>query len=306
MSSDKPVRVPSFRGATGWINSEPLDPDALKGQVVLVHFGTFTCINWIRTLPHVRSWASTYSGEGLTVVGVNTPEFHFERDFASVEREIQKRAIHYPVAVDNEYRVWDAFDNRYWPALYLADRDGTIRYRHFGEGRYEETERVLQRLLGVDRQLVSIEGKGDEAAAEWDTLKSPETYFSLDRSVGFVESSSDRLRLNEWTLQGEWKRNSEGAELGDGTGSMFFRFHARDLNLVMGASELGRSLRFQVLISGQSPGGSGGGDVGTDGGGEVSEKRMYQLIRQPGEVEDEVFEISFPDPGVELYVATFG
>lgn len=300
------MKFPGFPEATGWLNSEPLGPEHLKGKAVLVQFGTFTCINWIRTLPYVRAWADAYREDGLTVVGVNTPEFRFECDVSSVKREIQKRGIRYPVALDNEYRVWDAFDNHYWPALYLSDVNGAIRFHHFGEGRYDETEQTIQRLLGVDRQLASVEAMGDEEPTDWDEVESSETYFGHERRIGFVPNSEGALGLNQWTLSSGWQVHSEHAALQEAPGSLSFRFHARDFHLVMGPADPGRSVRFRVLIDGEAPCMTHGLDVEEDGMGVASERRMFQLIRQPERIIDRTMRITFLEAGVELYVATFG
>jgi thiol-disulfide isomerase/thioredoxin len=300
------TRHPSYDGATGWINSEPLTPDALQGRVVLTQFWTFTCINWLRTLPYVRAWSEAYAGDGLVVVGVHTPEFEFEHDPARVRRAVDEMRIAYPVALDPDYAVWSAFANRYWPALYLADRDGVMRYEHFGEGRYEETERAIQQLLGVDRPPVPVSGQGAEAAADWDDLRTPETYLGHERSDRPASTAPDELRLNQWGLSGDWTQHAQGAVLEEPGGSIAFRFHARDLHLVMGPETDGAVVRFRVLLDGEPAGAAHGVDVDEHGLGAATERRMYQLIRQPGQIEDRTFQIEFLDAGVGAYVFTFG
>jgi thiol-disulfide isomerase/thioredoxin len=300
------TRHPSYEGATGWINSEPLTPESLQGRVVLTQFWTFTCINWLRTLPYVRAWSEAYAGDGLVVVGVHTPEFEFEHDPDRVRHAVEEMRIAYPVALDPDYAVWSAFSNHYWPALYLADADGVNRYEHFGEGRYEETERTIQQLLGIERDPVSIVGQGAEAPADWDDLRSPETYVGLERGDRPTDSPPDSLRLNQWTLSGDWTRHSQGAVLDEPGGSIVFRFHARDLHLVMGPEADGEQVRFRVLLDGEPAGAAHGVDVDEQGFGTATERRMYQLIRQPGRVEDRTFAIEFLDAGVGAYVFTFG
>jgi thiol-disulfide isomerase/thioredoxin len=300
------TRHPSYDGATGWINSEPLTPEALQGRVVLTQFWTFTCINWLRTLPYVRAWSEAYAADGLVVVGVHTPEFEFEHDVDRVRRAVDEMRIAYPVALDPDYAVWSAFSNHYWPALYLADTDGVLRYEHFGEGRYEETERAIQQLLGIDRQLVSVSGQGAEAAADWDDLRTPETYLGTERSDRPTTAAAESLRLNEWSLSGDWTRHAQGAVLEEAGGSVAFRFHARDLHLVMGPERDGDDVRFRVLLDGEPAGAAHGVDVDEHGLGTAGERRMYQLIRQPGRIEDRTFQIEFLDAGVGAYVFTFG
>ena len=300
------TKHPSYDGATGWINSEPLRPESLQGSVVLTQFWTFTCINWLRTLPYVRAWSEAYAGDGLVVVGVHTPEFEFEHDVDRVQHAVEEMRIAYPVALDPDYAVWTAFSNHYWPALYLADMDGVLRYEHFGEGRYEETERAVQQLLGIDRQLVAVAGQGAEAAADWDDLRSPETYLGTERSDRPTNGAPDGLRLNEWSLSGDWTRHAQGAVLEEAGGSIAFRFHARDLHLVMGPEDDGNDVRFRVLLDGEPAGAAHGVDVDEQGLGTATERRMHQLIRQPGRIEDRTFEIQFLDAGVGAYVFTFG
>ena len=303
MSVFQRVHMPSLGGATGWVNSDPLDPAGLRGQVVLVNFWTWTCINWLRQEPYVRAWSRAYRDDGLVVIGVHTPEFSFEHDVEGVRRAVEVRDIDYPVAADNDYAVWTAFANHYWPALYFVDREGVIRDQHFGEGRYEESERVLQRLLGVERELVSVEGVGVEAEADWDHLGTPETY--LGDARGERVAAADRLRLNHWALDGEWSIGLEKVLLDQAGGSVAFRFHARDAHLVMspGARE---PIPFRVLLDGEPPGASHGVDVDEDGNGLLREGRMYQLVRQHDGVRERTLEITFLEPGAEAYAFTFG
>ena len=305
MSVSAGVHMPSLDGATAWLNSEPLGPAELRGQVVLVNFWTLTCINWLRQEPYVRAWSRAYRDDGLTVIGVHTPEFSFEHDLDLVRQAVEVREIDYPVAQDNEYGVWSAFSNHYWPALYFVDREGIIRDEHFGEGRYEESERVIQRLLGVERDLVSVEGAGPEAAADWDSLRTPETYLGYARGGTGADSAVDDLLLNEWALTGEWTIGPENIVLDRAGGSVAFRFHARDVHLVLssGADEL---IPFRVLLDGEPPGESHGEDVDDDGNGQLREGRMYQLIRQHDRVRERTVQIVFDGPGAEAYSFTFG
>jgi thiol-disulfide isomerase/thioredoxin len=319
-----PGELPSLSGATGWLNSQPLTPADLRGRVVLVDFWTFTCINWLRTLPHIRAWASKYGDQGLVVIGVHTPEFSFERDIESIRRETKARGIDYPVAIDSDYAVWRAFDNHYWPALYFADAEGVIRHHHVGEEAYEQSERVLQQLLteagaaGVDDGLVAVDGQGAEAPADWDTLRSTETYVGYERTENFASdggavlderrtyAAPAQLRLGQWALEGDWTMGLEDASLNEPGGRIAFQFQARDLHLVMKPAEEAASVRFQVRLDGQPPGPAHGSDVDDEGNGTVSEGRLYQLIRQPGPIGEHTFEITFLDPGIEAYVFTFG
>jgi thiol-disulfide isomerase/thioredoxin len=285
------VREPSFTGATAWLNTEPLDLADMRGRVVLVDFWTLTCINWLRTEPYVRAWSRAYRAEGLVVIGVHTPEFSFEHDVELVRRATQDREIDYAVALDNDYGIWRAFDNHYWPALYFVDHDGVIRDEHFGEGRYEESERVIQRLLEIERQLVSVEGVGVEAEADWDHLRTPETYLGYGRGGGVA------------TLGGDWNVERERVVLGESGGTIGFPFHARDAHLVLNAT---RPIPFQVRIDGEAPGESRGEDVDEDGNGVLREGRLYQLVRQHSAIRDRTLEITFLEQGAEAYVFTFG
>ncbi len=289
------VRIPSLGGATEWLESEPLGPAELRGHVVLVNFWTWTCINWLRQEPYVRAWSRTYREDGLVVIGVHTPEFSFEHDLDGVRRATKERAIDYPVAVDNDYEIWGAFANRYWPALYFVDRDGLIRDEHFGEGRYEESERVIQRLFGVEREPVPVEGAGVEAAADWDHLYTLETYLGYGRSG----------RSNHWMLDGEWTIEPENVVLDRAGGSIACRFHARDAHLVLSPGTRD-PIPFRVRLDGEPPGASHGVDVDEDGTGLLVHGRMYQLVRQHDTVRARTVQITFLEPGAEAYAFTFG
>lgn len=305
MSVFSRTHMPALDGATGWLNSEPLDPADLRGKVVLVNFWTLTCINWLRQEPYVRAWSRAYRDDGLLVIGVHTPEFTFEHDLDLVRQAVEVREIDYPVAQDNEYGVWSAFSNHYWPALYFVDREGIIRDEHFGEGRYEESELVIQRLLDVERELVSVEGVGPEAAADWNNLRTPETYLGYARGGTGSDTPVDDLLLNDWALTGEWTIGPENIVLDRAGGSIAFRFHARDAHLVL-APGAGEAIPFRVTLDGDPPGDSHGVDVDDDGSGMLEEGRMYQLIRQHDGVRDRTLEITFDGPGAEAYSFTFG
>jgi thiol-disulfide isomerase/thioredoxin len=312
------TRMPSFEGANGWLNSEPLSTDDLRGHVVLVNFWTFTCVNWLRTAPYIRAWAEKYKEPGLVTIGVHTPEFDVEHDFENVRRMAKQLRVEYPVAIDNDYAVWDAFANRAWPAVYLADTDAALRYQHFGEGRYEESERAIQELLGVEDELVSVEAVGLEAPADWDNVESPEAYVGYARAEGFASpggvevgerhaySTPDELELNQWALAGEWTIRAQPAVLHETGGRLVYRFHARDLNLVLAPPEDGGEVPFRVLLDGEAPGEARGDDIDEEGGAVISESRLYQLVRQPGRITDRTFEITFLEPGAQAYVFTFG
>jgi hypothetical protein len=289
------VRMPSLGGATEWLGSEPLGPAELRGRVVLVNFWTWTCINWLRQEPYVRAWSRAYRDDGLLVLGVHTPEFWFEHDVDGVRRASRERAIDYPVIVDNDYAVWNAFTNRYWPALYFVDAEGVIRDEHFGEGRYEGSERSLQRLLGIERDLVSVQGVGVEAPADWAHLRTPETYLGSWRSGGF----------RHWGLGGEWTVEGERVVLERAPGSIACRFHARDAHLVLSPGARG-PVGFCVLLDGEPPGAAHGVDVDEHGYGSLGEGRMYQLVREPDTVRERTLEITFLEPGAEAYAFTFG
>jgi thiol-disulfide isomerase/thioredoxin len=291
------MHMPAFAGATGWLNSEPLGPAELQGHVVLVNFWTLTCINWLRQEPYVRAWSQAYRDDGLIVLGVHTPEFSFEHDVDRVRQATEARAIDYPVALDNDYGVWGAFANHFWPALYFVDRNGIVRDHHFGEGRYEQSERVIQRLLGVERELVPVEGVGVEAAADWDHLNSSETYLGSARGQHIA---SDR-----WAFTGEWTIRPEHIVLEQAGGTIAFRFRARDAHLVL-SSGAGAPIPFRVLLDGEAPGRSRGVDVDADGNGVLREGRMYQLVRQYDAVQERTLEITFLESGAEAYAFTFG
>jgi thiol-disulfide isomerase/thioredoxin len=287
------MHMPSLDGATEWLNSEPLGPAELRGHVVLVNFWTLTCINWLRQEPYVRAWSQAYRDDGLVVIGVHTPEFSFEHDIDLVRQATKERAIDYPVAVDNDYAIWSAFANRYWPALYFVDTDGIIRDEHFGEGRYEESERVLQQLLGVGREPVRAEGLGVEAEADWDHLGTPETYLGSLRG--------ERVA----SLTGEWTTGPEKVVLEQAGGSIAFRFHARDAHLVMSSAERD-PIPFRVLLDGEAPGESHGLDVDEAGNGLLRDGRLYQLVREHDTVRERTLQITFLEPGAEAYAFTFG
>jgi hypothetical protein len=315
--------LPAFDGATSWLNSEPITARALQGRVVLVSFGTYTCINWIRSLPYVRAWADKYAGQGLVVIGVQTPEFEFEKRSDGVGVALKAMDVRYPVAVDNDYAVWQAFDNHYWPALYFVDAEGHIRHHRFGEGEYEESERVLQMLLAeagvdVDRSLVRLDPQGVELPADWQSLRSAENYVGYERTEGFASpggpvlderrryAAPASLRRNQWALTGDWRMGLVPTVLEEPGGAISCNFHARDLHLVMRPAVAQASVRFRVRIDGQPPGPAGGLDVDEDGNGTVSDQRLYQLVRQRAPIADRLFEIEFLAAGVEAYVFTFG
>jgi thiol-disulfide isomerase/thioredoxin len=295
MSVFSRLHMPPFSGASEWIGSEPLTPEALRGMVVLVDFWTLTCINWLRTEPYIRAWSRAYRDDGLVVIGIHTPEFSFEHDIDLIRHHVAEREIEYPVAVDNDYAIWTAFDNHYWPAEYFVDREGVIRDSHFGEGRYEQSERRIQDLLGIERDLVSVEGVGDEAEADWDHLGTPETYLGSLRG----DFSDD------WSLSGDWAPEREAVVLRQAGGSISFRFHARDAHLVMSPGASG-PIPFRVTLDGEALGPSHGVHTDEDGNGVLEDGRMYQLIRQQGEVRNRTLEITFEQPGAEAYCFTFG
>jgi thiol-disulfide isomerase/thioredoxin len=311
------VQMPSLAGATEWLNSRPLDPAQLRGHVVLVNFWTLTCINWLRTEPYVRAWSQAYREDGLVVIGVHTPEFSFEHAIDRVRQATRERGIDYPVILDNDYAVWSAFANHYWPALYFIDEHGIIRDHHFGEGRYEQSERVIQQLLGIERELVSVQGLGVEAEADWDHLRSPETYLGHERSEHFASPHGaalkerhtyelpERLPVNHWALRGEWTIGAESVVLAEAGGTIACRFQARDAHLVL-SSDTGRPIPFRVRLDGAAPGPSHGVDIDADGNGVLLDGRLYQLVRQPGAIPARTLEITFLEPGVEAFVFTFG
>jgi thiol-disulfide isomerase/thioredoxin len=317
-------KLPSLGGATEWLNSQPLTAGSLRGKVVLIDVWTYTCINWLRQLPYVRAWAEKYNNQGLVVIGVHTPEFEFEKNIDNVRRAAKDMKIDYPIAIDNEYSIWRALNNKYWPALYFVDAQGRIRHHHFGEGEYEQSERVIQQLLAeagsdaISRELISVDARGVEAAADWGSLRSPENYVGYERTENFASPGGAaldkrrtyavpaRLRLNHWALSGDWTVGKQAIALNNASGRIAYRFHARDLHLVMGPAARGTSVRFRVLIDGKSPGAAHGIDVDEQGNGTVTEQRMYQLIRQPKPIADRQFEIEFLNPGVEAFAFTFG
>ena len=315
--------LPALAGATGWLNSPPLTAADLRGKVVLADFWTYTCINWLRQLPYVRAWAAKYAEHGLVVIGVHTPEFSFESNVENIRRAVQDMNINYPVAIDSDYAIWSAFGNHYWPALYFADAQGHIRHHHFGEGEYQQSEMVIQHLLAagsveIGSELVSVDPRGIEAPADWANLRSPETYTGYERTEGFASPGGARpdqrhdytvpadLRLNDWALAGGWTMAGEAVTLNAAGGQIAYRFHARDLHMVMGPTASGSPVGFRVLINGQPPGPAHGADVDAEGNGTAAYQRLHQLIRQPGPVTDSTFEITFSDPGVQAFAFTFG
>ncbi len=314
----------SLERANDWLNSPPLTASALRGKVVLIDFWTYTCINWRRTLPYVRGWAEKYRDQGLVVIGIQAPEFAFEKNVDNVRWAVKDMRIDYPIAVDNEHVIWRAFQNQYWPALYFVDSQGRVRYQHFGEGSYEQSEMIIQELLaeagvgGIDSEPVSVDARGLEAAADWGSLKSEENYVGYERTQNFTSPGGAvldqprvymlpaQLRLNDWALSGDWTVKNQAAVLNKPNGRIAYRFHARDLHLVMGPPAPGTPVRFRVLIDGRPPGAAHGIDVDEQGDGMVTEQRLYQLIRQPKPIADHQFEIEFLGPGAEVFAFTFG
>jgi cytochrome c biogenesis protein CcdA/thiol-disulfide isomerase/thioredoxin len=324
-SGDLPIEgpAPSFGGAVDWLNSPPLTIAALKGKVVLVDFWTYSCINCLRTLPYVKAWAAKYRDHGLVVIGVHTPEFAFEKDVGNVRSAVARLGVDYPVAIDNNYAVWQAFNNRFWPAHYFIDANGNIRHHHFGEGSYDEAERIIQRLLAdagnrnVPGGIVAVNADGALAAADQADNKSPETYLGYGRGANFVSPGGpavDQSRayqpgspaLNQWGFSGTWTIGKESSVLGQPGGGITYRFHARDVHLVLGPSADGKPVRFKVTVDGKPPGQDHGTDTDADGNGVVTAQRLYQVVRQSGPVADRTFEITFLDPGVHAYTFTFG
>ena len=292
--------------APRWLNSAPLTAEGLRERIVLVDFWTYSCVNWLRTLPYLGAWHERYADRGLVVVGVHAPEFGFEHDFENVRRAAEELGVSYPIVIDNDFAIWRSFENRYWPALYLVDRDGHVRFQHFGEEAYEETEQAIQQLLEVEQEFVSVDAGGFAASADWDTLRSPETYVGNARAERRVDTQDGGLTLNQWMLGGQWTVDEESAVLDTGGGSITYRFESRDVNLVLAPRTNDRALRFAVLIDGLPPGDDHGLDVDESGDGAVIEPRMYQLVRQRGPIRQRTFEITFLDPGVGAYVFTFG
>jgi hypothetical protein len=315
-------RFPSLDGATQWLNSPPLTPTGLSGKVVVVNFCTYTCINWLRTLPYVRAWVDRYRDDGLVMIGAHTPEFTFEHDVANVEEMLAAMRVDWPIAVDNDYGIWGAFANHYWPALYFIDANGRIRHHRFGEGDYEASERVIQELLretgaDVGGDLVSVAATGPEVEADWKNLESAETYLGYDRTENFASpgglapkerrlyEGSEHLGLNQWALTGDWTVEADRVHLNEGNGRIDFSFHARDVHLVMGPPERGTSIRFRIMIDGE-PLDAAGSDVDPGGAGILTQHRMYQLVRQAGPVVDRTFSIEFLERCAEAFAFTFG
>ena len=316
--------MPTLSGATQWRNSPPLTATGLRGKVVIIEFWTYTCINWRRTLPYVRAWSEKYKQEGLVVIGVHTPEFSFEKETDNLRHAATELRVDYPIAVDSNYAIWGAFRNQYWPALYFVDAQGNIRHHQFGEGNYQHSEAIIQHLLteagnaGVSHEPVSVDPDGAEAAADLMTLRSPETYVRYQRSESFaslggaeldrrrIYVAPERLNLNEWALSGDWTIGMEATVLNSANGRIVYRFHARDLHLVMGPVAPGAEIRFRVRIDGRPPGAAHGSDVDDQGYGTVTEPRLYQLIRQPKPISDKQFEIEFLGPRVAAFDFTFG
>jgi thiol-disulfide isomerase/thioredoxin len=325
-AEDLPVegRLPSFDGANGWLNSQPLTANGLRGHVVVVQFWTYTCINWLRTQAYFRAWSQRYRDQGLITIGVHTPEFKFEHDRENVRWAVEARKIDYPVAIDNDFKVWQAFANHYWPALYFVDAQGQIRHHRFGEGDYERSEMVIRQLLAdagvADLQpgLALVEPNGDEVQADWGELASPESYLGYEQASGFegggpsawdkphTYSARAHIRLNRWTLTGNWTVRSDASALNSPNGRVAYQFHARDVNLVMGPAKKGATVRFRVFLDGEIAATAHGVDVDVAGNGTVVQQRMYQLIRQPGPIRDRRFEIEFLDAGAEVFCFTFG
>jgi len=303
--------LPSFEGATTWLNSPPLTPAGLRGKVVLAQFWTYTCINWRRTHPYVRAWARHYKDGGLVVIGVHTPEFAFEHDLDNVKRQAPAMQVDWPIAVDNDYEVWRAFANHYWPALYFVDADGRIRHHRFGEGDYDRSEMVIRQLLAaagaeVPDGMSEVEATGPEVDADWTDLRTPETYLGTDQAENFDASNPARLRLNHWSISGDWTVRPDAIALRKPSGRIAFQFHARDVHLVMGPAAKGAKVRFRVLLDGETAAAAHGSDVDAAGNGTVGEQRMYQLVRQTRPIEDRRFEIEFLDAGAEAFCFTFG
>ena len=325
-AADLPVegRMASFDGAVAWLNSERLKPEDLRGKVVVVQFWTYTCINWLRTEAYYRAWSQRYRDDGLVTIGVHTPEFKFEHDLDNVRWAVKARKIDYPVAVDSDYEVWQAFDNHYWPALYFVDAGGQIRHHRFGEGDYERSEMVIRQLLGaagtehMSTGLASVEPDGDEVQADWQDLGSPESYLGYEQESGFdspggiarnrqrMYDAPSLLRINRWSLSGSWIVRSDASALEEPGGRISFQFHARDVNLVMGPAKRGVAIPFRVFLDGEIAASEHGADVEPDGTGTIVQQRMYQLIRQTGPIEDRRFEIEFSNSGAEAFCFTFG
>jgi cytochrome c biogenesis protein CcdA/thiol-disulfide isomerase/thioredoxin len=317
-------QIPSLAGAVQWLNSPPLTAEGLRGKVVLVDFWTYSCINCLRSLPYIEAWAQKYRSQGLVVIGVHAPEFAFERNIDNVRQAVKDLKLDYPIAIDNNYAIWRAFNNQYWPAHYFIDAKGQIRYHHFGEGEYDQSEKVIQQLLAeagkgaVPHDIVAVDGSGAEAAADVSDIASPETYIGYQRAENFaspggavpdashVYATAPQLTLNQWALGGDWTVKGENATSNAGEGRIAYRFHARDLHLVLGPSSDGKPVRFRVLIDGKPPLADHGADVDAQGSGTIDGQRLYQLVRQSGPVADRNFEIEFLDPGAQAFAFTFG
>lgn len=315
--------LPSLKKANAWLNSAPLTTAELKGKVVLVQFGTYTCINWLRTLPYIRAWQQKYRDKGLVVIIVHTPEFTFEKNLDNVRHALNSMNIDFPIAVDNDYEIWKAFDNHYWPALYFIDAKGRIQHQQFGEGEYDQSERVIQRLLtkagakNISMELISAEARGIEVQADWNNLNSQENYLGYMRTQNFASNAGrfdenhiytlpSKLRLNEWAVSGEWTVTSGSIISNAANGKITYRFHARDIHLVMGPASPGDTIKFRVLIDGNPPGAAHGLDIDKQGRGIIKVQRLYQLIRQPMPIVQREIMIEFEDPGAEAFSFTFG
>jgi thiol-disulfide isomerase/thioredoxin len=316
--------IPSLSGATTWINSQPIPPDQLRGKVVLVDFWTYTCINWRRTAPYLRAWVDRYGKYGLVLIGVHSPEFAFEHDLVNVRQEVKDIRVDYPVAVDSDFSIWRAFGNEYWPALYVFDARGRLRHQVFGEEGYEEAERVIRKLLeeagrgDLPSGAATVDARDFELPADWKNLRSAENYVGQARTLNFASPGGilageahrydvpSGLKLNRWGLAGTWTVTADRATASAAGGKIAYRFHGRDLNLVMGPETRGKSIKFRVLLDGKPPGASHGVDVDADGNGTLKDQRMYQLIRQPGTISDRLFEIEFSEPGASAFSFTFG
>ena len=317
-------RFPSLGGASEWLNSPPLEADGLRGKVVVVNFCTYTCINWLRSLPYVRAWAEGYRDHGLVTIGVHTPEFSFEHDLENIRQALGETRVEYPIAIDNDYAVWEAFANHYWPALYFIDAEGGIRHHRFGEGDYERSESVIQLLLaeaGLDddeQGYVSVDARGPEAAADWNSLLSPETYLGYRQTMDFASpgglvpdeprmyDAPQTLRRNHWSLSGDWTAGAEAVTSNEAGGRIAFDVHARDVHLVMGPQTREAPVPFRVTLDGEPPGTAHGSDVDAGGSGVLTYPRMVQLIRQEGPIGDRRFEIEFLERGAQAFCFTFG
>jgi thiol-disulfide isomerase/thioredoxin len=316
--------IPSLAGATAWINSQPIVGPDLHGKVVLIDFWTYTCINWRRTVPYLRSWVARYAPSGMVLIGVHSPEFAFERSLDNVRQAAQQIGISYPIAVDTDFAIWNAFGNRYWPALYIFDAQGRLRHQEFGEEGYEDAERMIRQLLAeagrrdIDAHPAHLDARGAEAPADWQDLGSSETYLGTERTEGFASPGGivagaphryafpSGLVVNRWALAGNWTVDADRAVAAAAGAKIAYRFHARDVHLVMGPAARGNAIKFRVLLDGRPVGGAAGTDVDQAGHGTLREQRMYQLIRQPSPIGDRLFEIEFAEPGAAAFCFTFG